>query len=65
MLFDGKDKMIGLILTNESSSKSLDQFVVTVDEIEQKTGVDFFPWLDDKLENKLESSLIQMSGVSD
>lgn len=57
VLFDGKDKMIALILTNESSSKSLDQFVVTVDDIEQKTGIDFFPGLDDKLENKLESSV--------
>jgi endonuclease G len=57
VLFDGKDKMIGLILTNESSSKSLDQFVVTIDDIEQKTGVDFFPGLDDMLENQLESSV--------
>lgn len=56
VLFDGK-KMIGLILRNESSSKSLDQFVVTVDEIEQKTGIDFFSGLEDTLENKLESNV--------
>lgn len=57
VLFDGKDKMIGLILTNESSSMRLDQFVVTVDQIEQRTGIDFFPALDDKLENQMEGSV--------
>jgi endonuclease G len=57
VLFNGKDKMIGLILPNASSSKSLIQFVVKVDEIEQKTGIDFFSGLDDKLENQLESSI--------
>lgn len=57
VLFDGKDKMIGLIVPNASSSSKLEQFVVTVDEIEQKTGVDFFPELEDKLENQLEGSV--------
>ena len=57
VLFDGKDKMIGLILPNASSSKSLIQFVVKVDEIEQQTGIDFFSGLDDKIENQLEGSI--------
>lgn len=48
--------MIGMILPNASSSNKLDQFVVTVDEIEQRTGVDFFPGLEDKLENQLKGS---------
>jgi endonuclease G len=56
VIFDGKDKMIGLILPNASSSKSIDQFVVTVDQIEKKTGIDFFPGLNDQLENKLEAA---------
>lgn len=63
VLFDGKDKMIGLILPNASSSSKLDQFVVTVDEIEKETGVDFFPGLDDKKEEQLESG-IDKSGWS-
>lgn len=58
VLFDGNNRMIGLILPNASSSKSLDQFVVKVDDIEQQTGIDFFSGLDDKLENQLESSVI-------
>lgn len=57
VIFDGKDKMIGLILPNASSSKSIDQFVVKVDQIEQETGIDFFPGLNDQLENKLEGSI--------
>ena len=49
--------MIGLILPNASSSKSLDQFVVPVDEIEAQTGIDFFPGLNDELENQLERTI--------
>lgn len=54
VLFNGNNRMIGLILPNASSSKSLDQFVVTVDQIEEQTGIDFFPGLNDELENHLE-----------
>lgn len=55
--------MIGLILPNASSSKTLDQFVVPVDEIEKETGIDFFPGLPDDIENKLEGS-VNTSGWS-
>lgn len=54
---ESKKIMLGLILPNASSSKSLEQFVVPVDQIEQQTGVDFFPGLEDKLENQLEGSV--------
>lgn len=57
VLFDGKNRMIGFILPNESSPKSLNQFVVTVNEIEQQTGIDFFSGIDDQLENQLEESI--------
>jgi endonuclease G len=56
IIFDGKNNMIGLILPNASSSKSLDQFVVPVDQIEKETSIDFFPGLNDQLENKLEAN---------
>lgn len=55
LLDEKQDKMIALILPNEKSSKSLDQFVVSVDSLESVTGIDFFSGLDDKLENRLES----------
>ncbi|OGJ05449.1 hypothetical protein A2467_02285 [Candidatus Nomurabacteria bacterium RIFOXYC2_FULL_36_8] len=57
VLFDGNNKMIGLILPNASSSKSLDQFAVAVDEIEKQTGIDFFSELNDQLENQLEGNI--------
>lgn len=57
VIYDGNNKMIGLILPNASSSLSLSQFVVTVDEIELKTGIDFFPELNDQLENQLEGTI--------
>jgi len=61
IVFDGNDKMIGLILPHASSSKSLDEFVVTVDQIEQQTGIDFFEGLEDQLEKNLEGK-ISISG---
>lgn len=48
--------MIGLILPNTSSSNNLEQFVVSVDEIEKETGIDFFSGIEDQLENKLEAN---------
>ncbi|MBA4409713.1 MAG: DNA/RNA endonuclease [Odoribacter sp.] len=56
VLFDGNDKMIGLILPNAKSSSPLESFVVSVDSIENLTGIDFFPELDDQIENQLEGS---------
>lgn len=36
------------------------RFAVTVDEVEQLTGIDFFPELPDRLEDRLESTLTQL-----
>ncbi|GAB3959754.1 hypothetical protein GCM10028805_56460 [Spirosoma harenae] len=48
-------RMIGFLLDNEGSTKSIREFVVPVDLIEQLTGIDFFPKIPDDLERKLES----------
>lgn len=48
-------RMVAFLLKNEGSDKSLKQFVVPVDQVEQLTGIDFFPKLPDELERKLES----------
>lgn len=47
--------MITFLVPNEQSEKSLYNFVVS-DRIEQLTGIDFFPKLEDKIENKLEKN---------
>jgi endonuclease G len=50
-------KMIGFLLANEGASGSVQQFVVPVDQIEVKTGIDFFPQLENSLEQTLESKV--------
>lgn len=52
----GKTKMIAFLLPHKNLNKPLYEFVVSVDSIEKLTGIDFFPQLDDFLENKLEAS---------
>ena len=50
-------KMIGFILPNEGSSEPLQSFAVSVDEVEQKTGLDFFSMLPKEQQEALESSI--------
>ena len=50
-------KAIGFILPHENSKNPLSYFAVTVDEVEERTGLEFFPLLPDNTEEKLESSL--------
>lgn len=45
---------IGFILPNESGSDQLHTYSVSIDSIEAITGIDFFPLLNDSLENKIE-----------
>ena len=53
---NGQYKMIAFLVPNTKSDKSLYSFVVSVDSLEKMTGIDFFPKLDDKTENRLEKS---------
>ena len=52
----GNPKAIGFIYRNEGVKQSMEKAVRSVDEIEQLTGIDFFPALDDALENRIEAS---------
>lgn len=49
-------KAIGFILPNASSSAPLQDFAVSIDKVEQLTGINFFHLLPDKEEDKLEAS---------
>lgn len=51
----GKVKMIAFLMPHKNSKDPLYKFVVSVDEIEKLTGIDFFPQLENALENKLEA----------
>lgn len=49
-------RAIGFIMKNERSSEPLKSFMVSVDEVEEATGIDFFAgMLDKKEEERLES----------
>ena len=49
------EKMIAFILPNKGSKTPLDSFVVTVDDVEEATGLDFFSALPPEKQAKLES----------
>jgi len=49
-------RIVGFLLNNEPSDEPLQSFVVPVDQIERLTGIDFFPFIPDDLEQKLESA---------
>jgi endonuclease G len=51
-----KPKAIAFLMPNKPSEKALYKYVVSIDELEKKTNVDFFPKLEDELENKLETT---------
>jgi endonuclease G len=50
---------IGFLMPNASSSASINTFAVSIDEVESKTGIDFFPALPDDQETKLEKEVCQ------
>ncbi|GAA4293559.1 DNA/RNA non-specific endonuclease [Aestuariibaculum suncheonense] len=52
----GQPKMIAFLMPHKDSNRPLYDFVVSVDSIEKLTKIDFFPELDDAIENKLEAS---------
>jgi len=52
----GKPKMIAFLMAHETSGRPLSDFVVSVDQIESLTGIDFFPQLNDAIEDRLEAS---------
>ena len=49
-------KAIAFLLPHKQSNKPLYNFVVSIDELEKETGIDFFAELPDDIENKLEKS---------
>ena len=48
-------KGIAFLMNNEPSNAPLTKFVVSIDQVERLTGVDFFPRLPDTIEDKVEA----------
>lgn len=53
---DGDYKMIAFLVPHRDSDRPLYEFVVSVDEVEKRTGIDFFPKLNDADEVRLEKN---------
>lgn len=54
----GKERGIGFIIPNAGSSEKLSFFMVAIDEAELLTGLDFFPALEDKVEERIEEEVV-------
>ena len=53
---EGQTKMIAFLVPTKIDDTPLYKHVISVDELEKKTGIDFFPKLNDKIELELEKS---------
>ncbi|CAM3298790.1 DNA/RNA non-specific endonuclease [Aequorivita lipolytica] len=51
---EGNYKAIAFLIPNKSSSESFYNYAISINEIEAKTGIDFFPNLPDSVETNLE-----------
>ncbi len=51
----GNVKCIAFLISHNTKNRNYRDFTVTIDDLEEKLGIDFFPTLEDHLENKLES----------
>jgi competence ComEA-like helix-hairpin-helix protein len=56
--YDGpsQSKAIAFILPNKRGTRPLKDYAVAIDEVERRTGIDFFHELPDAMENNLEAS---------
>ena len=54
-----KQKMIAFIMPNQKINNHISDYMVTVDEVEKRTGIDFFSGLEDQLEQRLEAEKVE------
>lgn len=52
---DGTWQGIGFVFENKAGHKRLTSYCKSIDEVEKITGIDFFPNLEDNIENKVEA----------
>lgn len=53
---------MGFIFRNIAHSQDIDKYMVTVDSVENVTGMDFFSKLPDNVENRIESIIPELPG---
>jgi endonuclease G, mitochondrial len=49
-------KTIGFVVPNEGSNAELRTFALTIDELEQLTGIDFFPYIPVQIQKSIEAA---------
>ena len=54
---NGEIHTIGFIYENKSGRKPMSTYAMTVNEVEEITGIDFFPSLPNKIENAVEDTV--------
>lgn len=59
LIFDDGYKGIGFYCENKSGKKKLENYVLTIDEVEEITGIDFFHRLPDDIEAEVESRVTE------
>ena len=60
IIYDPRNqKIIAFLMANEKLDLPIEKYIVTVDEIESLTGIDFYHQLDDELEEKMESTILK------
>jgi endonuclease G len=52
----GDYRAIAFILPNQKGKRSLQSYVVSIDNLELRTGIDFYPQLSDEIEISIEAS---------
>jgi len=52
----GDYRAIAFILPNRKGKGSLQSYVVSIDNLESRTGIDFYPQLSDEVENRIEAN---------
>lgn len=52
---EGTPKAIGFVFSNNNEKHNRDEAVRSVDDVEQLTGIDFFPQLPNDIEEVVES----------
>jgi endonuclease G len=51
-----KFRCIAILMNNEAGNLPLKTYVTTIDSVEKLTGIDFFPWLPDEVELRIEAT---------
>ena len=54
-----KSYALGFLFENKPGERPLKEYLVSVDEIEKLTGMDFFSILPDEVENRLEAEIVR------